>query len=78
MNASQLIGKEVLDVHANSVGKVADFDLNFPQWTVSRIIVKMGMLKKVPVEVDKIDKIGDKVLLKITRIEVEKSPAPVK
>ena len=69
MNASELIGKEVLDRSGNKVGKVADIDINLPQWTVIQLMVKTGMLKKVPIGVDKIDQIGDKIILKTAKGE---------
>jgi sporulation protein YlmC with PRC-barrel domain len=70
MNTSELIGKEVLDKSGNNVGKVADLSIDFPQWTVSSLIVKGGTIKKVPVGIDKIDKTGDKIILKITKAEL--------
>jgi sporulation protein YlmC with PRC-barrel domain len=73
MNIGEIIGKEVLDKGGNKVGKVADIDINFPEWTVNQLILKVGMLKKMPVGVDKIDKIGDKILLKIGKEDLEKA-----
>ena len=73
MNTSELIGKEVLDKSGNNVGKVMDIGLNFPQWTVSHLVVKVGLIKKIPVAVDKIDKTGDRIILKIARDELEKA-----
>ena len=73
MNTSELIGKEVLDKSGNNMGKVADIDINFPQWTVNHLIVRTGMIKKVPIGIDKIDKIGDKIILKIAKDEIEKT-----
>ena len=73
LNTSELIGKEVLDKSGNNVGKVADFDINFPQWIVSQLMVKVSMIKKVPIGIDKIDKIGDKIILKIGTDDLEKA-----
>ena len=50
-----------------------DIGLNFPQWTVSHLVVKVGLIKKIPVAVDKIDKTGDRIILKIARDELEKA-----
>ena len=69
MNTSELIGKEVLDKSGNHVGKVVDIDINLSQWTVNHLIVRTGMIKKVPIGIDKIDKIGDKIILKTTKGE---------
>ena len=73
MNIRAIIGKEVLDKSGNKVGKVDDIDIDFPQWTVNHLMVKVGMIKKVPMGIDKIDKIGDKIILKIAKDELEKT-----
>jgi sporulation protein YlmC with PRC-barrel domain len=73
MHISEIVGKEVLDKGGNKVGKVADIDINFPQWTVNHLMVKVGMIKKVSIGIDKIDKIGDKIILKIGKDDLEKA-----
>jgi hypothetical protein len=35
--------------------------------------VRAGMIKKVPIWIDKIDKIGDKIILKIAKGELSKA-----
>jgi len=72
MNAKELLGKEVLDTNADSVGKVADIDLDMRDGTVKHIVVKAGFTKKYDISFDKIEKIGDKVILKIRADELEK------
>lgn len=72
MNAKELLGKEVLDTNADSVGKVADIDLDMQDGTVKHIVVKAGLTKKYDISFDKIEKIGDKVILKIRADELEK------
>ena len=67
MHTSGIIGKQVLDKNGNNYGKVADIDINFPQWTVNRLIVRTGLIKKVQIEIDDIDKMGDKIILKTTK-----------
>ncbi len=64
MHTSELLGKQVLDKNGN--------DINLPQWTVNHIMLKIGMIKKLPIGIDIIDKVGDKIILKITRDELEK------
>jgi sporulation protein YlmC with PRC-barrel domain len=64
MNTSGLIGKQVLNKNGNNVGKVADIDINFPQWTVNRLIVRTGIFKKTAIGIDRVDKVGDKIILK--------------
>jgi sporulation protein YlmC with PRC-barrel domain len=73
MRTSELLNKLVLDKNGNNVGKVVDIDINLPQWSVSQITVKIGMMKTMPIGIDMIDKVGDKVILKITRDELKKS-----
>lgn len=72
MNAKELLGKEVLDTNADSVGKVADIDLDMRDGTVKHIVVKAGLTKKYDISFDKIEKIGGKVILKIGADELEK------
>ncbi len=74
MNTKELFGKEVLDVNANTVGKVADIDFDMQQGTVNHIVVKAGLTKRYAVSLDKIDKIGDKVILGIRKDDLEKKP----
>jgi sporulation protein YlmC with PRC-barrel domain len=64
------MGKGVLDKNANIVGKVDDFNIDISSWTINHLVVKLGLIKKLPISVDKIDKIGDKVILKITKEEL--------
>ena len=65
MKTSELFGKEVLDVDAIKVGKVADIDVDVLKGVVNHMIVKAGLTKKYVVSLDNIDKIGDKVILRI-------------
>lgn len=74
MNTKELFGKEVLDVNANRVGKVADIDFNMQQGVINHIVVKAGLTKKYDVSLDKIDKIGDKIVLSIGGYELGKKP----
>ena len=72
MNTNELFGKEVLDVNANRIGKVAGIDVDLSQGVVNHVIVKAGLTKKYVVTLDKIDRIGDKVMLRITEDELKK------
>ncbi|MDD5038738.1 MAG: PRC-barrel domain-containing protein [Dehalococcoidales bacterium] len=73
MHTSELLGKQVMDKNGNNVGKVVDIDINLPQWTITHMMLKTGIIKKLSIGIDMIDKIGDKIILKITRDELEKS-----
>jgi hypothetical protein len=51
---------------------VVDIDYNFPLWTINYLVVRMGIMKKINVGVEKINKIGDKVILKVAKDELVK------
>jgi sporulation protein YlmC with PRC-barrel domain len=70
MHISKIMGKGVLDINANMVGKVDDIDVDISSWKINHLVIKLGLIKKLPVNVDKIDKIGDKVILKVTKAEL--------
>jgi sporulation protein YlmC with PRC-barrel domain len=72
MRCSDLIGKEVLDAEAKSVGYVRDIDFEVDKWNVISIVVKTGFIKKVLIPVSTIDKIGDRVILKISADKIQK------
>lgn len=72
MFINEIRGKEVFDKDANTVGKIADFEVEVPAWTISNIVIKTGLIKKLAIGIDKIDKIGDKVFLKVTKEELLK------
>lgn len=72
MFINEVKGKEVFDKNANMVGKIADFEVEVPAWTISNIVIKSGLIKKLTIGIDKIDKIGDKVFLKVAREELLK------
>ncbi len=74
MNTNELFGMEVLDVNANKVGKVSDIDFDLTQGVIHHIIVKAGLIKKHAVGLDKIDKLGDKLILRITEDELGREP----
>jgi sporulation protein YlmC with PRC-barrel domain len=73
MLTSKIINKEVLDKNANKIGIVVDINFNNLSWTIDYVVVKMNVFKKINVGVEKIDKVGDKVILKVTRDELVKT-----
>ena len=73
MKAKELSGKEVIDVHAESVGKVVDIELDISKAKMIGILVKTGLTKKVLVLPTDVDRIGDKVLLKIAKDKIKKA-----
>ena len=72
MNTRELFGKEVLDAGAKRIGKVVDMDFDMQQGVINHIVVKAGLTKKYGVTLDEIDKIGDKIILKIGEGELGK------
>lgn len=70
MNTKELFGKRVLDVNANKIGKVADMDFNIQKGVINSIVVKAGFTKKYHVSLDKIGKIGDEIMLRISKGEL--------
>ena len=65
MKTSELFGKEVMDVNINKIGKVSDIEFDTNTWKISHLIIKAGMVKKNSISIDKIDKIGDGIVLNI-------------
>jgi sporulation protein YlmC with PRC-barrel domain len=74
---SEIASKEVLDVNANKIGILVDIDLNLPAGTVNYFILKTGVFKKVHLTPDKIDKVGQKVILNASKEAIEKAPADI-
>jgi sporulation protein YlmC with PRC-barrel domain len=72
MNTKELLGKRVLDVNANKIGKVADMDFNMQEGVINSIVVKAGLTSKFHVSLDKIGKIGDEIMLRISKDELGK------
>ena len=72
MNARKLFNKEVIDAQGNNIGRVADIDVDMVNGVINHIIVAAGLIKKYEIKLDKIMTIGDKVILKIQRDELQK------
>ena len=72
MNTKELLGKEVLDAYANRIGKVIDLDFDIKQGIIEHIVVKKGLTRKYEISLDKIDEIGDSIVLKIGEDELQK------
>lgn len=73
MNTKELLGKRVLDVNANKIAKVADMDFNMQEGVINSIVVKAGLTKKSHISLDKIGKIGDEIMLRISKDELGKT-----
>jgi sporulation protein YlmC with PRC-barrel domain len=70
MNTKELFSKRVLDANANEIGKVADMDFNIEKGAINGIVVKAGLTKKYHIGLDKIGRIGDDIVLKISKDEL--------
>ena len=73
MKAKELFGKEVIDVDAKVVGRIADMEIDINKASVRSILVKAGLTKKLLILPGDIDKIGDKVVLKIAKDKIRKA-----
>lgn len=70
MNTRELLGKRVLDVNAKKIGKVADMDFSMEEGVINSIVVKAGLTKKYHTSLDRIGKIGDEIMLRISKDEL--------
>ena len=71
MYTNTLFGKEVLGPDANRIGKVVDIDVDLLEGIVNHLVIKAGLIKKYVVCLDKIDKIGDRIILKVRTDELK-------
>ena len=65
MLTRELFGLEVLDVNANRIGRVMEVDVDMIQGLVNNMVVKAGLMKKYHIGLDKIDKLGDRIVLNV-------------
>lgn len=73
MKSREMIGKEVIDADARIIGPVNDLDIDVKKWAVTAIIVKTGFIKKLAIQTSDIDKVGDKVVLRVTLDKIQKA-----
>ena len=73
MKAKELFGKEVIDADAKVVGKIADVELDISKAAIRSILVKSGLTKKLSIPPEDIDKIGDKVVLRVAKDKIRKA-----
>ncbi len=72
MNVKKLFSKDVIDTEGNKVGKITDMDIDMERGVINYVVVSTGFLKKSEMQIDKIKSIGDTILLKIGKDELEK------
>ena len=72
MKSKELMGKEIIDSEARHVGTVKDMEIDLKRWTVTGLIVRIGFLRSRVITVSDIDKVGDKIMLKVTADRIQK------
>jgi sporulation protein YlmC with PRC-barrel domain len=70
MRIKTLIGKKVYDSDAITIGKITDAEFNEETYQIVAVEVSQGIMKKHRVEVNKIDKLGDSVILNVKQLDL--------
>lgn len=70
MNYKAIKGKEVLDTDGFALGKIEDIDVDMVNGTINHLIAKSGFNTKHTITLDKIMSIGDKIILKVRKVDL--------
>jgi len=73
MRSRELVGKEVIDAGARIIGRVKDIEIDLVKWNVTGIIITTGFMRARNVLTGDIDKVGDKVVLKVVADKIHKA-----
>jgi sporulation protein YlmC with PRC-barrel domain len=73
MKAKDLIGRQVIDADARVVGRIVDVDLDISSASINNLILKSSWTKRHKIPPQDIEKVGDKIILKITKDKVQKA-----
>ena len=73
MRSREIIGKEVIDAGARIVGRVKDIEIDPVKWNVTSIVITTGFMRTRTLLTTDIDKVGDKVVLKVTTDKIHKA-----
>jgi len=73
MRSRELIGKEVIDVGARVMGHVKDVEIDPVKWNVTGIIITTGFMRARTLSTGDVDKVGDKVVLKVALDKLHKA-----
>jgi sporulation protein YlmC with PRC-barrel domain len=73
MKAKDLIGRQVIDADVRVVGSVVDVDLDISSASIKSLIIKSSLTKKYQVSPQEIEKVGDKIILNITKDKIQKA-----
>ncbi len=75
---SEVMKKEVFDLKANKTGYFVDVDFDIVARTINYVVLKTGVFKRVNITPEQIDEVGEKVLLKVSKGDIENPVAGVK
>ena len=73
MKAKDLIGRQVIDVDARVVGRIVDVDMDISSASINSLILKSSWTKRYQISPHDIEKVGDKIILKITKEKMRKA-----
>ena len=73
MRSRELIGKEVIDAGAHIVGRVKDVEIDLVKWNDTGIVVTTGFMRTRTLLTGDVDKVGDKVVLKVAADKIRKT-----
>lgn len=73
MRSREIVGKEVIDAGARIIGRVKDIEIDLVKWNVTGIIITTGFMRARTVLTGDIDKVGDKVVLKVVSDKIHKA-----
>ncbi|MCE7698264.1 MAG: PRC-barrel domain-containing protein [Methanobacterium paludis] len=81
LKAKKFLGKKVLDNDLFVVGEISDFNLDTETWSITALMVSTGILGiegSFKVDHDEVAKIGDQVMLNLTKDEInERADRPL-
>jgi sporulation protein YlmC with PRC-barrel domain len=66
MRSREIVGKEVIDSGARIIGRVKDVEVDTVKWNITGIVVSTGFMRTRTLPPGDIDKVGDKVVLKVS------------
>ncbi len=70
MKVKKIFSKEVIDTRGNRVGRITDMDVDMDKGVINHITVSTGFFSKHDMKLDKIQSIGDTIILKIRKEEL--------
>ena len=75
----EMLKKEVIDSNANKLGAFTDAEFDLNTGILKHYVLKTGMFsKEIYITPDKIDKIGQKIILKVSKADLQNLSAVAK